>query len=659
MLKAVVKKILGSRHIREAKKLQPLVDEINGLYEEYEALSDEELKAKTDDFKDRIKAATEAVEAEIDSLGEEKRHSEDPERRQELQEELSDLDAKLIEIIEDALEDILPEAFATVKEACRRLMGREVIVTGQKSVWEMIPYDVQLVGAIALHRGRVAEMATGEGKTLVATMPLYLNALAGRGAHLITVNTYLAQRDAEWMGYIYNYLGLNVDCIDKYEPHSPERTAAYGADITYGTNNEFGFDYLRDNMVHALEQRVQRRHWYAIIDEVDSILIDEARTPLIISGPVGRDTSTPFKKYNTLVGSLYKKQTRTVSELIAEAEKELEQGNEFEAGEKLLAAKRGGPRNKRLLKLFADDPGLQKLVLKVEADYMREKRLFEVDEMLFFAMDEKGHAVHLSDAGLDELSPGDPEAFVVPDLSEAMGKIQEDESLSVDAKREMMSRLEAEYAGKSEKIHVIHQLLKAYTLFQKDEKYIIGEDGAIVIVDEFTGRQMAGRRWSDGLHQAVEAKEGVEIKGETQTLATITIQNYFRMYDKLAGMTGTAETEETEFHQIYKLDVFVIPTNRPIIRDDRDDLIFRTKREKYQALMDEIERLHRMELPVLVGTTNVEISETLSRMLKRRGSRPQRPERQAAQAGVGDRGGGGTRRRRDHRHQHGRSRNRH
>ncbi len=619
MLKAVVKKILGSRHIREAKKLQPLVDEINGLYEEYEALSDEELKAKTDDFKDRIKAATEAVEAEIDSLGEEKRHSEDPERRQELQEELSDLDAKLIEIIEDALEDILPEAFATVKEACRRLMGREVIVTGQKAVWEMIPYDVQLVGAIALHRGRVAEMATGEGKTLVATMPLYLNALAGRGAHLITVNTYLAQRDAEWMGYIYNYLGLNVDCIDKYEPHSPERTAAYAADITYGTNNEFGFDYLRDNMVHTLEQRVQRRHWYAIIDEVDSILIDEARTPLIISGPVGRDTSTPFKKYNTLVGSLYKKQTRIVSELIAEAEKELEQGNEFEAGEKLLAAKRGGPRNKRLLKLFADDPGLQKLVLKVEADYMREKRLFDVDEMLFFAMDEKGNAVHLSDAGLDELSPGDPEAFVVPDLSEAMGKIQEEESLSVDAKREMMSRLEAEYAGKSEKIHVIHQLLKAYTLFQKDEKYIIGEDGAIVIVDEFTGRQMAGRRWSDGLHQAVEAKEGVEIKGETQTLATITIQNYFRMYDKLAGMTGTAETEETEFHQIYKLEVFVIPTNRPIIRDDRDDLIFRTKHEKYQALMDEIERLHRMELPVLVGTTNVEISETLSRMLKRRG----------------------------------------
>ena len=618
-MKAVVKKILGSRHIREAKKLQPLVDEINELFEEYQSLSEEQLKGKTAEFRAYIAEATAEIKAEIEELREEKRHSEDPIRRQELQEALADLDERVIAKTADVLDEILPQAFATVKETCRRLVGTEVTVTGQRQVWDMIPYDVQLIGAIALHRGKVAEMATGEGKTLVATMPLYLNALVGEGVHLVTVNTYLAQRDAEWMGYIYNYLGLTVDCIDKYEPHSPERTAGYASDITYGTNNEFGFDYLRDNMVHALEQRVQRRHWYAIIDEVDSILIDEARTPLIISGPVGKDTSTPFKQYNALVGSLYKKQTRIVSELIAAAEKELEAGDEFGAGEKLLAAKRGGPRNKRLLKLFSDDPGLQKLVLKVEGDYMREKRLFEIDELVLFAMDEKGHNVHLSDAGLDDLSPGDPDAFVVPDLSEAMGAIQEDESLSVDAKREMMARLEAEYAEKSEKIHVIHQLLKAYTLFQKDEKYIIGEGGEIVIVDEFTGRQMSGRRWSDGLHQAVEAKEGVEIKGETQTLATITIQNYFRMYEKLAGMTGTAETEETEFHQIYKLDVFVIPTNRPIVREDRDDLIFRTKAEKYQALMDEIERLHKMELPVLVGTTNVEISETLSRMLKRRG----------------------------------------
>src|SRR5690606_15093503 len=354
---------------------------------------------------------------------------------------------------------------------------------------------------------------------------------------------------------------------------------------------EFGFDYLRDNMVHQLVQRVQREHAYVIIDEVDSILIDEARTPLIISGPVGKDTSTPFKQYNPLVASLYKKQTRLTNELVSEAEKHLEAGEEFEAGEKLLAVKRGTPKHRKLLKLFADNPSLQTLVNKVEADYMREKRLHELDEMLYFAMDEKGHNVALSDRGLDELSPGDPDAFTVPDLSEELGAIEQDETLSVDEKRERIQALEAEYAAKSQKIHVIHQLLKAYTLFQRDEKYIIGEDGQVVIVDEFTGRQMAGRRWSDGLHQAVEAKEGVEVRGETQTLATITIQNYFRMYDKLAGMTGTAETEENEFHQIYNLDVRVIPTNRPITRDDRNDLIFRTRREKYAALIEEIQRL--------------------------------------------------------------------
>ena len=352
---------------------------------------------------------------------------------------------------------------------------------------------------------------------------------------------------------------------------------------------------------------------------MDSILIDEARTPLIISGPVSRDTSTPFKQMAPVVGGLFRKQTRMVSDLIAQAERELGGDDEYSAGEKLLAAKRGSPKNKRLMKHFADEPGLVKLVEKVEGDYMREKRLYEIDEMLYFAMDEKGSNVHLSDKGLDELSPGDPDAFVVPDLSEVIGEIQEDEESTVDEKRTRIEELEAEYAAKSQKIHVIHQLLKAYTLFHKDERYIIGEDGSIVIVDEFTGRQMPGRRWSDGLHQAVEAKEGVEIRGETQTLATITIQNYFRMYDKLSGMTGTAETEENEFHQIYTLDVAVIPTNRPIARDDRDDLIFRTKREKYNAIMDEIDRLHRMELPVLVGTTNVEVSETLSRMLKRRG----------------------------------------
>jgi preprotein translocase subunit SecA len=516
------------------------------------------------------------------------------------------------------LDDILPEAFATVKEACRRLMGRDIVVTGQPMKWDMVPYDVQLVGGIQLHRGRVAEMATGEGKTLVATMPLYLNALAGRGVHLVTVNPYLAQRDSEWMGTIYRYLGLAVDCIDLHEPGSPERRNAYFADITYGTNNEFGFDYLRDNMVHSLEQRVQRPHYYAIIDEVDSILIDEARTPLIISGPVGEEESDIYRRYNAMVASLFRSQTRLTNELIGQAERELEANEQEAAGVKLLAAKRGSPRNKRLQKLFADQPALQKLVNQTEGNYMRDKRLYEVDEMLYFAMDEKGHSTHLSDMGLEELSPGDTQAFVVPDLSEDVGRIERDLDLSVDDKRTRIQALEHEYAEKSGKIQAIHQLLRAHSLYNKDEQYIV-EDGEVIIVDEFTGRKMVGRRWSDGLHQAVEAKEGVTVKGETQTLATITIQNYFRMYEKLAGMTGTAETEEGEFHQIYNLDVAVVPTNQPVIRDDRHDLVYRTKREKYNAIMDEIERLHQLELPVLVGTVSVDISETLSRMLKRRG----------------------------------------
>jgi preprotein translocase subunit SecA len=622
MLKAALKALLGSPHKREAKKLQPTVDEINEIFEGLASLSDEQLRAKTDEFRGRIADRTADLKGRIAALKDEKRRSEEPSDRERLSIEIGGLEKELLQTLEDTLEDLLPEAFAVVKDACRRLVGRPITVTGQPMTWDMVPYDVQLIGGIGLHRGKVAEMATGEGKTLVATMPLYLNALAGRGVHLVTVNSYLAQRDAEWMGTVFTFLGLTVDVIDLHDPGTPARQAAYRADITYGTNNEFGFDYLRDNMVHQLQQRVQREHSYAIIDEVDSILIDEARTPLIISGPVGKDTATPFKQYNPLVANLFKKQLRITNELVAEAEKLLEEGSEddqFEAGEKLLAVRRGTPKHKKLMKLFADDPSLQTLVQKVEADYMREKRLHEVDEMLYFAMDEKGHNVHLSDRGLDELSPGDPEAFTVPDLSHVLGEIEASETLSVDEKREKIQALEAEYAGKSEKIHVLHQLLKAYTLFQRDEKYIIGDDGQVVIVDEFTGRQMAGRRWSDGLHQAVEAKEGVEVRGETQTLATITIQNYFRMYDKLAGMTGTAETEENEFHQIYGLDVFVIPTNQPVIRDDRDDLIFRTKREKFVAIMDEIERLNRMELPVLVGTTNVEVSETLSRMLKRRG----------------------------------------
>lgn len=618
MLKRLISGLIGTRHDREAKRLQPLVAEINEIAEGLQSLSEEEVRGQTEKLRGIIRERTGELEASLAELRERRKQTEDPSERESLSDEIHQLEDRYKEELEAVLDEILPEAFATVKEACRRLVGTEVVVTGQTLVWDMVPYDVQLIGGINLHRGRVAEMATGEGKTLVATMPLYLNALAGRGAHLVTVNSYLAQRDSEWMGAIYRYLGLTVDCIDLHEPGSPERRQAYAADITYGTNNEYGFDYLRDNMVHSLEQRVQRGHAYAIIDEVDSILIDEARTPLIISGPVGEEQSDVYRVYNGAVANLFRQQTRLVNEMIADAERDLEAGDEAAAGEKLLAARRGAPKNRRLLKLFSEDPGLQKLVAQTEAAFMREKRLHDVDELLLFAMDEKGHNVHLSDKGLDTLSPGDPDAFVVPDLSEAVGEIERDEELSVDEKRARIQELEREYAEKSQKIHAIHQLLKAYTLFNRDEQYII-EDGQVVIVDEFTGRKMAGRRWSDGLHQAVEAKEGVKVRGETQTLATITIQNYFRMYDKLSGMTGTAETEEGEFHQIYGLDVAVIPTNRPIQREDRPDLVFRTKREKYNAILDEIERVHLMRLPVLVGTVSVDTSETLSRMLKRRG----------------------------------------
>jgi len=619
MFNKFLKKVIGDRHAREVKKLQPLLDEINNRAEALADLSDDEIRAKTDEFRGRIAERIASLEEELEEARASRRASEDASERADLTQRIASIEEEQVTEIEGVLEEILPEAFAVVKDTCRRLVGTEITVTGQKLTWDMVPYDVQLIGGHALHHGNVAEMATGEGKTLVATMPLYLNALAGRGAHLVTVNTYLAQRDAEWMATVFGFLGLTVDVIDLHPPGSPQRRAAYEADITYGTNNEFGFDYLRDNMVRRMEERVQGVHFYAILDEVDSILVDEARTPLIISGPAGKDTSGIYPKYKSMVAKLHRQQTGIVNDLVGEAERYLADEDEYPAGERLLAAKRGAPKHKRLLKMFADQPGLQKLIQRVEADYMREKRLGDIDELLFYAMDEKGQTVVLSDKGLDELSPGDPDAFVAPDVSDAYGIVEGDESLTPEQKGERRNEIEAEYSEKSQKIHAIHQLLKAYTLFQKDERYIIGEDGSIVIVDEFTGRQMPGRRWSDGLHQAVEAKEGVEVRGETQTLATITIQNFFRMYDKLAGMTGTAETEENEFHEIYGLEVLVIPTNRPIVRDDRDDLVYRTLREKYNALMDEIERLHAMELPVLVGTTDVSISETLSRMLKRRG----------------------------------------
>ena len=618
MLKSVIRAVFGTRHQRELKRLQPLVDQINRHAERLQGVSEEELKGQTGRFREQIREATADVQAELDELRVQKRAAESSAEREELAARMGEVEKRLKSATEAVLDEILPEAFATVKEACRRLVGTEATVTGQTLTWDMVPYDVQLVGGIVLHQGKVAEMATGEGKTLVATLPLYLNALTGRGAHLVTVNSYLAQRDSEWMGHVYKYLGLTVGCIDLHEPNTPERREAYAADITYGTNNEYGFDYLRDNMVHALDHRVQRAHAYAIVDEVDSVLIDEARTPLIISGPVGNETNDAYARYNPSVADLFRRQTRIVNELIAQAEKDLAGGDSYAAGERLFLARRGTPRNKRLLKLLADDPGLVKLIGKVERDYMQEKKVHELEERLLFSMDEKGHAVHLTDQGLDVLAPDDHAAFVVPDISEEVHRVEQDPDLTVDEKRDAIAALEREYAEKSEKIHVIHQALKAYTLFNKDEQYVI-QNGEVMIVDEFTGRMMSGRRWSDGLHQAVEAKEGVSVKAETQTMATITIQNYFRMYDKLGGMTGTAETEEVEFHQIYGLEVMVIPTNRPVQRDDRHDLVYKTKREKYNAIIQEVQRLHAMQLPVLVGTVNVDVSETLSRMLKRTG----------------------------------------
>lgn len=625
MLKGIINAVMGTRFDREMKKLQPIVNAILKHEQALVSVSEEELKGLTELFKARIHERTEAIETEVAELREERRHTEEPADRERLTQRMAEAEDELRTATDEVLDEVLPEAFAVVREACRRLLDAEIEVTGNRMRWEMVPYDVQLIGGIVLHQGNIAEMATGEGKTLVATLPLYLNALAGKGAHLVTVNNYLARRDSQWMGTVYEYLGLTVGCLDDTQPGTPERRAAYLCDITYGTNNEYGFDYLRDNMVVRLEDRVQRPHPYAIIDEVDSVLIDEARTPLIISGPVGTaDDQQAYKKHNAQVASLVRKQRNIVNELVAAAEegwRKLEQEDEdtgeFTVGKNLLAAQRGGPRNKRLLKLL-NETGVKQLLLKTEGVLIRDKSLAEVDEELLYTTDEKGHTIQLSDQGLDVLSPGDPEAFVVPDISEAVKKIDDDDVLSADEKRDHVQNLEREYAEKSERIHIIHQLVKAHALYERDVEYVV-EGGEVLIVDEFTGRKMTGRRWSDGLHQAVEAKENVSVRGETQTLATITIQNFFRMYDKLSGMTGTAETEETEFHEIYGLDVVVIPTNRPIRRIDEDDLLYRTKREKYAALLDEIERLHSRGLPILVGTTSVDVSEIVSRMLKRRG----------------------------------------
>ncbi|MFH1070116.1 MAG: preprotein translocase subunit SecA [Candidatus Glassbacteria bacterium] len=590
MIQSILKIFLGDKHKREIKKILPLVDDINRICTELEGLSDDQVRSRSLELKNRLRAIENRDEQEA------------------------------------AGEQALPEAFALVKDACRRNLGREITVCDQPMKWDMVPYDVQLIGAVVLYRGKIAEMATGEGKTLVAVMPLYLNALKGHGVHLVTVNDYLARRDAEWMGTIFTFLGLSVGCI-QHDMEPPERQQVYNCDIAYGTNNEFGFDYLRDNMTLRLEDRVQREHYYAIVDEVDSVLIDEARTPLIISGPV-HGSEGKFNQFKPMVEDLVRVQVNEVNTLVAEAGDMLRKAEQetddkkaaelnYEAGRKLLQASRGIPKNKRLMKLL-NEIGNKRLLLRVEADVMREKKMQELDEALYFSMDEKGNQVQLTDKGLDQLSPRDPNLFIIPDLSVEVNEIESDPRLSPARKLEKVQEIEKEFIEKSDKIHTIHQLLKAYILFENDVEYVV-QEGKVLIVDEFTGRLMPGRRFSEGLHQALEAKEGVKVEGETQTLATITLQNYFRLYRRLAGMTGTAETEADEFWQIYKLDVIVIPTDRPVVRHDSDDKIYRTRREKFNAIIDEIERLNQEGRPVLVGTISVEISETLSRMLKRRG----------------------------------------
>jgi preprotein translocase subunit SecA len=553
MVKALLSKVFGSRHDRERRRVQPIVDEINGHGERLRSLSEAELRAETERFRGIIRERTGEIERRIAELKEQKRTAKDPAERDAVDAELGGgdgrggLEGKLREVLRDTLDEILPEAFATVREAARRLVGTTVSVTGHDLTWDMVHYDVQLIGGIELHLGRIAEMATGEGKTLVATLPLYLNALAGKGAHLVTVNSYLARRDSQWMGHVYRYLGLTVGCLDDTQPGTMERRSAYECDITYGTNNEFGFDYLRDNMVIALDQRVQRPHWFAIVDEVDSVLIDEARTPLIISGPVGNENDAMFAEHNAAVERIVRRQTEVANTLVAEGERYLAQKDEENARIALFKAQLGSPKNKRLLKAL-QETGVKALVQRMELDYLADRKLGiakqqygDIENDLFYVLDEKGHTVHLTDRGVETLSPSNHEQFVLPDISTGIGRIDHDETLTPQEKIEARRALEAEYAIKSEKLHIVHQLLRAHALYEKDVNYVV-QDGEVLIVDEFTGRTMPGRRWSEGLHQAVEAKEAVKVKGETQTLATITIQNYFRMYEKLAGMTGTAET---------------------------------------------------------------------------------------------------------------------
>lgn len=621
----MLSKIFGDKHKKDIKRLLPIVAEINRHFEQLQSLTDEQLRAKTEEFRARIREATAEIEKEIEELKSKLKGATDGEEltleeREDLYLQIEALEKQLDEKIKITLDLLLPEAYAVVKETCRRLVGQSWEVTGHKIVWDMVPFDVQLMGAIVLHEGKIAEMATGEGKTLVATMPLYLNALAGKGVHLVTVNDYLALRDSQWMGKIFEFLGLTVGCIQS-QMDSQQRRKQYASDITYGTNNEFGFDYLRDNMVVNPDDLVQRGHYYAIVDEVDSVLIDEARTPLIISGPVHSEDHK-FNEMKPRVERLVSAQRNLVNKIVGDAEKLLEEGKREEAGVLLLRASRGLPKHKRFMKLMAE-PEYKKLVQQTEYEYLREqaRRMHEIDDELYYAIDERHHTITITEKGRELLSGNgaDKDFFVLPDVGTEIAQIENDPNLSPEEKQRKKDELNVLYADRSDRIHTVTQLLRAYSLYEKDDEYVVTDDGKVMIVDEFTGRLLPGRRYSDGLHQAIEAKEGVKVERDMQTLATITLQNYFRLYKKLAGMTGTAETEAAEFFDIYKLDVVVIPTNKEMIRDDYDDVVYKTKREKYNAVIKEIEEMRKIGRPVLVGTTSVEVSETLSRMLKRVG----------------------------------------
>lgn len=648
-----ISKIFSSKTESDYKKLAPIIDEVNAVAENLKSLSNDELRNKTREFRNTITEYLADTDTELNQLNEEAESNQemDAAKKEDLYSRIDALKKERNKKIEEVLSQIQAEAFAVVRETARRFTENaelEVTATdndrqlvlrrdgvkiegdraifsntwtaaGTKITWNMVHYDVQLIGGSVLHQGKIAEMATGEGKTLVATLPIYLNALPGAGVHVVTVNDYLAKRDAEWNGPIFEFLGLTVDCIDKHQPNTEERRNAYKADITYGTNNEFGFDYLRDNMTRHANEMVQRPHHYAIVDEVDSVLIDDARTPLIISGPTPKGDTQEFFALKPKVEILFNAQRNYVNTVLADAKKKFGENKPDDAGMPLLRAYRGLPRNSALVK-FLSEHGVKTLLQKTENHYMQDqqKEMHKVDAELFFVIDEKNNTVELTEKGIELITANNEDAnfFVMPDVGSVIAEIERS-ALSNEEKLEKKEVLMRDFAIKSERIHTINQLLKAYTLFERDVEYIIAE-GKVKIVDEQTGRVLEGRRYSDGLHQAIEAKESVKIEAATQTYATITLQNYFRMYHKLAGMTGTAETEAGEFWEIYKLDVVVIPTNKKIIRDDRQDLVYKTRREKYNAVIEEIAQLTAAGRPVLVGTTSVEISELLSRMLKQR-----------------------------------------